>query len=108
MTGFHEKGSITQFRPAVHYYFSKEQKGFFVGPSFKYTRFAEKNNLNIYDDTIYSIGLALGLKSHFKENFSFIISTAPHYAVGASTNPGKIALGSIEGLGFNIGLGYRF
>jgi hypothetical protein len=106
--GFNENGTAYQFRPAVHYYFSKEQKGIFVGPSLKYIRFTEKDNLDLFHDNVYTVGFTLGVKSYIKENLSYIFSVAPHYAIGASTSPGRQALGSIGGIGFNFGIGYRF
>jgi hypothetical protein len=106
--GFNENGVAYQFRPAVHFYFSKEKKGFFIGPSLKYIRFKEKDNLDLFHDNIYTAGLTLGVKSYLNNNLSYIISVSPHYAIGASTSPNRQALGSIVGIGFNVGIGYRF
>ena len=105
--GFNDRGTAYQFRPAVHYYFNKELKGVFIGPSLKYIRFQEKNNLDLFHDNVYTVGFTLGLRSNIKNNFFYLVSVAPHYALGASTSPGRQALGSIGGIGFNFGVGYR-
>ena len=103
--GFQEKGSAIEFKPAVHFYFSKENKGFFIGPSFKYVAINEKNDLDIYDDNVYTAGFSLGLKSVFKDNIFYFIQASPHYAIGSSSGSGK--LGGVAGISVNFGLSYK-
>jgi outer membrane lipoprotein SlyB len=103
--GFQEKASSIEFKPAVHFYFSKENKGFFIGPSFKYVAINEKNDLDVYSDEVYTAGFTLGLKSVFKGNIYYFIQANPHYAVGSSNGPG--ALGGVAGISVNFGLSYK-
>jgi hypothetical protein len=105
--GFHEVGTAYQFRPALHLYLSKENKGLFVGPSFKFIRLEEKDNLDRFHDNVYTVGFTAGYKAYSKKNLFYVVSVSPHYAVGASRSPGRKALGSVEGIGFNIGIGYK-
>ncbi|MFK7747980.1 MAG: DUF3575 domain-containing protein [Kordia sp.] len=103
--GFQEKGSAIEFKPAVHFYFSKENKGFFIGPSFKYVAINEKNDLDVYSDDVYSAGFSLGLKSVFKDRIYYFIQANPHYSLGSSNGPGE--LGSVAGISVNVGLSYK-
>lgn len=103
--GFQEVGTAFQFKPAVHFYFRQDNKGFFIGPSFKYVSLNEKNNLDNFVDDIYTVGFSLGLKSTFKNRFNYFISSSPHYAVGSST--GTRNLGGVAGISFNVGLAYK-
>ncbi|WP_430408257.1 hypothetical protein [Kordia sp.] len=103
--GFQEKGSAIEFKPAVHFYFSKENRGFFLGPSFKYVSINEKNDLDIYADDVYSAGFSLGVKSLFKGNIYYFIQANPHYSIGSSNGQG--ALGSVAGISVNFGLSYK-
>lgn len=106
--GFHDVGTAYQFRPSVHFYLSKENHGLFAGPSFKFIRLEEKDNLDLFHDNIYTVGFTVGYKSYFKNrNLFYLLSVSPHYAVGASRSPGRKALGSVEGIGFNAGIGFR-
>lgn len=104
--GFQSRGSAIAFKPALHYYFSTEQKGFFIGPSFKYVSINEKDNIDFYSDNVYALGLSLGVKSFIDDQFTFSFATSPHYSLGSSNNPGD--LGSVMGIGFNVSVGYRF
>ena len=103
--GFQEKGSAIAFKPAMHFYFSPENKGFFIGPSFKYVSINEKNNLDLYSDNVYTAGFSLGLKSVFKGRIYYFIQANPHYSIGSSSGPG--ALGSVAGISVNFGLSYK-
>ncbi len=55
--GFSSIGTAIEFKPVIQYYFQPNNNGFYIGPSFKYTRLIEKNNankdVNNYDDDLY-------------------------------------------------------
>ncbi|MBK7883138.1 MAG: DUF3575 domain-containing protein [Chitinophagaceae bacterium] len=80
--GFSSTGSAIEFKPAVQYYFKPQNRGFYIGPSFKYIRLNEKGNNEEYVDDLYSIGFNVGIKTEFKSKYVFLFNASPHATIG--------------------------
>ena len=98
--GFGETGALMVFKPAVHFYFTKGQTGFFIGPVVSYMKLKEKNNEDIYVDNIYGGGFSIGVKSRLSNRASFNIMLSPQLAVGAGNAEGGTAT-------LQVGFGYK-
>lgn len=94
-------GTTLDFRPAVHYYFSSGQQGFYIGPSFKYIRLQEREeNVDRYTENLYAPGFNFGVKSRLGEFGSLGLNLNPHITVGGSHES------NVAGMSFQLGLGY--
>jgi Protein of unknown function (DUF3575) len=101
--GSHEGGSSLELRPAVNYYFGREQKGLFVGGAFKYISLSEQEeNADSWEDNLYSIGFNLGFKALLSEVWTLAFTASPHKTVGGHTE------GDVAGISGQLALGYRF
>ncbi len=101
--GSQEDGSSLELRPAVNYYFGKEQKGLFVGAAFKYINLNEsEENANLWEDNLYTLGFNLGFKSLISDNWTIGLTASPHVSVGGQQE------GDVAGISAQLGLGYRF
>lgn len=101
--GSHEDGSSLELRPAVNYYVGQEQKGIFGGVAFKYISLNEKDeDVNNWEDHLYSIGINLGFKAVMQENWTLTFIASPHKTVGGHTE------GDVAGISAQLAVGYRF
>ncbi len=101
--GSQEAGSSLELRPAVNYYFGKEQKGLFVGAAFKYINLNESGeNTDRWEDNLYSIGFNLGFKALLSEDWTLAFTASPHKTVGGQRE------GDVAGISAQVALGYRF
>ena len=101
--GSNGEGSSLEFRPAVNYYFGAEQKGFFVGAAFKYINLKEEGeDVDRWEDHLYSIGFNLGFKALLSESWTLAFTASPHKTVGGSHES------DVAGISAQLGLGYRF
>lgn len=99
--GSQSRGTTIAFKPAVLYYFSAQQKGFFIGPSAKFISLKEKNENDRYDDNLYALGFSLGFKSNITERSKFLININPHKTVGGSNEA------DVAGISVQVGYAYR-
>lgn len=91
--GFNSKSTAIEFKPAVQYYFNSAKRGFYIGPSLKYVSFKGKKGHDELDGNIYSAGLNLGIKTEFKNKFTFLLNTSPHFPIEDKyTNSGNISV----------------
>lgn len=100
--GTQDRGRATEIKPALHYYFSDNHDGFFMGPSIKYTLLEERDGRQEYDDALYCVGFSLGVKTRFQDNWLFVFTANPHKSIGGRN------VGDVAGLSVLLGLGYRF
>lgn len=101
--GSNVSGKSMELRPAVNYYFSAMQKGIFVGAAFKYIRLTEEDEqLDSWEDNLYSIGFNLGFKALIEENWTITFVASPHKTVGGHSE------GDVAGISTQLALGYRF
>lgn len=92
-----------EFRPALHYYPGKEQKGFFVGPALKYINLKESDEaVGEYDDNLYALGFNLGVKSFLSDRWTLSFLASPHVTVGGSQES------DVAGISAQLALGYKF
>ena len=97
-----EEGSTIEIRPAVNYYFTKEQRGLFVGAAAKYISLKEADNQERWDDDLYSIGFNLGFKALLSDAVTMTFVASPHKTVGGTTES------DVAGISAQIAVGYRF
>ena len=101
--GSQEDGIAWEFRPAVNYYISKEQKGVFVGPALKYIKLKEREeSAENWENNLYTIGFNLGVKALLSESMSFSFTASPHFAAGGQQEA------NVAGITAQLALGYRF
>lgn len=101
--GFSSTGSAIEFKPAVQYYFKPQNRGFYIGPSFKYIRLNEKGNNEEYVDDLYSIGFNVGIKTEFKSKYVFLFNASPHATIGGAAPESQVAGMSVQaGIGIKL------
>ena len=97
-----EVGSTIEIRPAVNYYFGKEQHGLFVGAAAKYISLKEADDQERWDDDLYSIGFNLGFKALLSDAWILAFTASPHKTVGGTTES------DVAGISAQVAVGYRF
>ena len=101
--GAQNGGNSLSFRPALHYYTGKQQKGFFIGPALKYINVKEPDeSVGTYADNLYALAFNLGVKSLLSDRWTLSFLTSPHVTVGGGGES------NVAGIGAQLSLGYRF
>jgi len=99
--GFQAVGSTVEVKTGVHLYFNDDQNGFFIGPALKYTTLKERNDRNLYDDSLFAAGFTVGVKTTFLDRATIVSSVSPHHTIGGSV------IGAGARLSAQIGIGFR-
>ena len=97
--GFGDIGRLTTFQPAVNFYFSKKQKGLFIGPTVSYMKISEDKNVDLYIDALYGFGFGLGVKGNLGPKVNLHTILTPQIAIGDFN-------GSSAVIGLKAGISY--
>jgi hypothetical protein len=101
--GAQKGGNTVEFRPALHYYTGKQQKGFFVGPALKYISVKEPDeSQGEYADNLYALAFNVGVKSSLSERLTLSFLASPHLTVGGSGES------DVAGISAQLSVGYEF
>ncbi len=95
-------GETIEFRPAVHYYMGKAQKGLFIGPALKYIDVKEPDETNgTYTDNLYALAFNVGVKSFLSEQWTLSFLASPHLTVGGGGES------NVAGISAQLSVGYK-
>lgn len=99
--GYSDKGRALAIRPAIHYFLSREQKGFYIGPSVKYIHLKERLDYDRYQDELFAVGFSLGAKSKINDRLILTLDLSPHKTLGGNNEA------DVAGISGGISIGYR-
>ncbi len=97
--GFGDIGKLITFQPAVNFYFSKKQKGLFIGPTVSYMKISEAKDVDRYIDALYGFGFGLGVKGNLGPKVNLHTVLTPQIAIGDFN-------GSSAVIGLQAGISY--
>ncbi len=101
--GFHRLGSTIMLKPSLNFYFSKKQKGIFIGPALNYIALKNKNDGEEKADhgSMFGLGFNFGGKGNLSEKMTLHVVFTPQASVGPFNGVGLSANLQV-GVGFKL------